>query len=277
MTTMLNPALSRRRFIVSTATAAGGLMLGFHLPLGGAEAAEIAAQPWTSPLDGGAEVNAWLVIDPDDNVLIRVAQSEMGEGVFTAMPMIVAEELECDWSKVRAEYASANRSLREGQVYQRMATRRQRRGPALARVPATGGRQRSRTPDRGGRRAVGRARLRVPRRKQPRAPRSLRAQRQLRSDRGRRGQGRAGRGAGDQDARSVPPARQADQAFGHRAQGQRHRQLRHRHPAAGHAVRVGGYLSGVRRQAQELRLRGDQGPAGRALGGRGAGRRRRDR
>jgi isoquinoline 1-oxidoreductase subunit beta len=122
MTTMLNPALSRRRFIVSTATAAGGLMLGFHLPLGGAEAAEIAAQPWTSPLDGGAEVNAWLVIDPDDNVLIRVAQSEMGEGVFTAMPMIVAEELECDWSKVRAEYASANRSLREGQVYQRMAT-----------------------------------------------------------------------------------------------------------------------------------------------------------
>jgi isoquinoline 1-oxidoreductase beta subunit len=122
MTTMLNPALSRRRFIVSTATAAGGLMLGFHLPSAGAGAAEIAAQPWTSPLDGGAEVNAWLVIDPDDNVLIRVAQSEMGEGVFTAMPMIVAEELECDWSKVRAEYASANRSLREGQVYQRMAT-----------------------------------------------------------------------------------------------------------------------------------------------------------
>jgi isoquinoline 1-oxidoreductase subunit beta len=121
MTIVLNPTLSRRRFIVSTATAAGGLMLGFHLP-GGARADEIAAQPWMSPLDGGTEINAWLLIDPDDNVLIRVAQSEMGEGIFTALPMIVAEELECDWSKVRAEYASANRSLREGGVYQRMAT-----------------------------------------------------------------------------------------------------------------------------------------------------------
>jgi isoquinoline 1-oxidoreductase beta subunit len=122
MTISINPALSRRRFIVSTATAAGGLMLGFHLPPGGARADEIATQPWMSPLDGGTEINAWLLIDPDDNVLIRVAQSEMGEGVFTALPMIVAEELECDWSKVRAEYASANRSLREGGVYQRMAT-----------------------------------------------------------------------------------------------------------------------------------------------------------
>jgi isoquinoline 1-oxidoreductase subunit beta len=122
MTTVLNPTLSRRRFIVSAASAAGGLMLGFHLPSGNARAAEIAAQPWLPPFDGGAEINAWLLIDPDDNVLIRVAQSEMGEGIFTALPMIVAEELECDWSKVRAEYASANRSLREGGVYQRMAT-----------------------------------------------------------------------------------------------------------------------------------------------------------
>ena len=71
---------------------------------------------------GGAEVNAWLVISPDDTVTIRVAQSEMGEGVFTAMPMIVAEELHCDWNKVQAEYASANRSIREGGVYKRMAT-----------------------------------------------------------------------------------------------------------------------------------------------------------
>jgi isoquinoline 1-oxidoreductase beta subunit len=122
MTTMLNPTLSRRRFVVSSATAAGGLMLGFHLPGHAAEAAEIATKPWMAPLEGGAEINAWLLIDPDDNVLIRVAQSEMGEGIFTALPMIVAEELECDWSKVHAEYASANRSLREGGVYQRMAT-----------------------------------------------------------------------------------------------------------------------------------------------------------
>jgi isoquinoline 1-oxidoreductase beta subunit len=73
-------------------------------------------------MEGGTEVNAWLVIGSDDTVTIRVAQSEMGEGVFTSMPMLVAEELECDWTKVRAEYASANRSLRENRVYQRMAT-----------------------------------------------------------------------------------------------------------------------------------------------------------
>jgi isoquinoline 1-oxidoreductase subunit beta len=85
-------------------------------------AAAVAPQPWTAPTASGAEVNAWLIIGSDDTVTIRVAQSEMGEGVFTSMPMLVAEELECDWQKVHAEYASANRSLRENRVYQRMAT-----------------------------------------------------------------------------------------------------------------------------------------------------------
>ena len=73
-------------------------------------------------MEGGQEVNAWLIIGSDDTVIIRVAQSEMGQGVFTSMPMLVAEELACDWTKVRAEYASANRSLRQNRVYQRMAT-----------------------------------------------------------------------------------------------------------------------------------------------------------
>jgi isoquinoline 1-oxidoreductase beta subunit len=114
--------ISRRQFVISTAAIGGGLVLGFFLPSRQAEAADIAQKPWTPPTEGGKEVNAWLVIGSDDTVLIRVAQSEMGEGVFTSMPMIVAEELECDWTKVRAEYASANRSLRENRVYQRMAT-----------------------------------------------------------------------------------------------------------------------------------------------------------
>ena len=70
----------------------------------------------------GTELNAWLVIDPNGVVTIRVAQSEMGEGVFTAMPMIVAEELDCDWKKVKPEYASANRSVTNNRVYQRMGT-----------------------------------------------------------------------------------------------------------------------------------------------------------
>ena len=98
------------------------LLLGFTLPSRGTEAAIVPSQPWTSTSTNGAEVNAWLIIGSDDTVTIRVAQSEMGEGVFTSMPMLVAEELECDWEKVRAEYASANRNLRENRVYQRMAT-----------------------------------------------------------------------------------------------------------------------------------------------------------
>jgi len=113
---ILEAGVSRRRFLSTSLTAAGGLAIGVCLP-GIAGAASIAAQPW----DAG-EINAWIVIEPDDQVVIRVAQSEMGEGVLTAMPMIVAEELACDWTKVRAEYASANRNVREDNIYKRMGT-----------------------------------------------------------------------------------------------------------------------------------------------------------
>jgi isoquinoline 1-oxidoreductase subunit beta len=117
-----DPKLDRRQFLLTTSVVGGAFVLGFFLPSRQAETAVIAEKPWTPPTQGGTEVNAWLVIGSDDAVTIRVAQSEMGEGVFTSMPMLVAEELECDWTKVRAEYASANRSLRENRVYQRMAT-----------------------------------------------------------------------------------------------------------------------------------------------------------
>ena len=128
--------LNRRKFIVASASAsaAGGLMLAFRIP--GARADAMMDEPWKAG-EGGQEVNAWLVIDPDDTVTIRVAQSEMGEGVFTAMPMLVAEELQCDWSKVRAVYADVNRHVtsnaepymvaagaakKTDNLYQRMAT-----------------------------------------------------------------------------------------------------------------------------------------------------------
>lgn len=118
----LDPKMNRRQFMLTTSVVGGAFVLGFSLPARRVEAATIAPQPWTPPLEGGAEVNAWLIIHPDDTVIIRVAQSEMGEGVFTAMPMLIAEELACDWTTVKAEYASANRSLRENRVYQRMVT-----------------------------------------------------------------------------------------------------------------------------------------------------------
>ena len=107
---MSTMTLNRRKFIIASTSAAGGLMLGLRIPTA-AHAAAIMDEPWMAD-EGGQEVNAWLVIDPDDTVTIRVAQAEMGEGVFTAMPMLVAEELECDWSKVRAVYADINRHVR---------------------------------------------------------------------------------------------------------------------------------------------------------------------
>src|SRR5919198_6427713 len=118
----IDSPINRRQFMITTAAMGGAFVLGFFLPPRKAEAAIIAQQPWTPPATTGTEINAWLIIGGDDTVTIRVAQSEMGEGVFTSMPMLVAEELACNWTKVRAEYASANRSLRENRVYQRMAT-----------------------------------------------------------------------------------------------------------------------------------------------------------
>ncbi|WP_189045964.1 xanthine dehydrogenase family protein molybdopterin-binding subunit [Aliidongia dinghuensis] len=114
--------LSRRFFITAGLSAAGGLAIGVALPESVA-AFGIDAAPFKPAGDGkAAEVNAWILIEPDDSVIIRVAKSEMGEGILTALPMIVAEELECDWTKVRAEYADAHRNFVESKPYGPMST-----------------------------------------------------------------------------------------------------------------------------------------------------------
>src|SRR5947209_16337896 len=114
-------ALSRRQFVTTALTATGGFALGFAVP-GLAQAASLGSEPWSKETAVAGEINAWIVIEPDDTVIIRYARAEMGQGSFTALPMIVAEELECDWSKVKAEHASANRNVREDHVYKRMST-----------------------------------------------------------------------------------------------------------------------------------------------------------
>jgi isoquinoline 1-oxidoreductase beta subunit len=118
--------LTRRHFIVAGATAAGGLAVGIGLLPGAAEAFTVAAKPWAQPLDQEGtspyDIDAWIAIEPDDSILIRYTRSEMGQGSMTALPMIVAEELQCDWSKVRVEYGSANRSYRENNVYGDMSS-----------------------------------------------------------------------------------------------------------------------------------------------------------
>src|SRR5437879_1444724 len=90
---------------------------------GAAIAVRLSGRPWES-LAGKSdiEVGPWLMIAPDDTVTIRVGQSEMGQGVITSCAKMVAEELECDWSKVRAEYVSVNRHFRENKVYKRLVT-----------------------------------------------------------------------------------------------------------------------------------------------------------
>jgi len=110
--------LSRRHFILTAATAAGGFMIGIGAAPGRASAATVTAQPWNDDNAYAAnEIDAWIAIDPDDSILIRYQRSEMGQGSMTAVPMMIAEELQCDWSKVRIEYASPNRNLRENKVY----------------------------------------------------------------------------------------------------------------------------------------------------------------
>src|SRR5215831_12299640 len=104
--------MNRRDFLASTAAVGGAMVLGFYVPSTSARAASVQGQPWyRDPMV--PEINAWLTIAPDDTVTIRVGQTEMGTGVFTSCPMMVAEELQCDWSKVRAEYASPHRNATE--------------------------------------------------------------------------------------------------------------------------------------------------------------------
>ncbi len=83
------PKIDRRSFVVGTAAAGAGLTLGMTLPFGAAQAQQ-----------GTPELNAWVVVKPDDTVVIRFARSEMGQGALTGLCQLVAEELECDWSKV---------------------------------------------------------------------------------------------------------------------------------------------------------------------------------
>ncbi|MFZ0421460.1 MAG: molybdopterin cofactor-binding domain-containing protein [Xanthobacteraceae bacterium] len=114
----MNANLTRRHFIVTATSAAGGLMLGIGAAPAIAEAATVVAQPWNEDNAYAAnEIDAWIAIDPDDSILIRYQRSEMGQGSMTALPMMINEELHADWSKVRIEYASPNRNLRENNVY----------------------------------------------------------------------------------------------------------------------------------------------------------------
>jgi isoquinoline 1-oxidoreductase beta subunit len=117
----------RRQFIVATAVMGGGMALWLQgcgpQPVEAALAqSRVNREPWLPPTEGGVEINPWIVIGEDDRVLIRVNQSEVGQGVLTSNPMMICEELECDWSKVQSMFADPNRHARENNAYRRLYT-----------------------------------------------------------------------------------------------------------------------------------------------------------
>jgi isoquinoline 1-oxidoreductase beta subunit len=96
--------VSRRFFLKSSATAFGALVLGF--------APAARAQEGAS-----GEVNHWIVIQPDNTVVLRLTRSEMGQGSLTGLAQLLVEELECDWQNVRTEYVSPRENLARGEVW----------------------------------------------------------------------------------------------------------------------------------------------------------------
>jgi isoquinoline 1-oxidoreductase beta subunit len=102
------PKISRRKFVIGSAAVGSGLALGLKIPFG---PEVVRAQ------DGSPEINAWVVIRPDDTVVIRVARSEMGQGTITGLAQMVTEELECDWSKVTTEYPTPGQSVKRKRVW----------------------------------------------------------------------------------------------------------------------------------------------------------------
>jgi isoquinoline 1-oxidoreductase subunit beta len=108
--------ISRRSFIVATAAATGGLAIGIRVPF---EPGFVDAQ---SAAAADAEVNAWVVVKPDDTCVIRIARSEMGQGTRTGLAQLVAEELECDWKKVVTESITPGQNLARARVWGEMGT-----------------------------------------------------------------------------------------------------------------------------------------------------------
>lgn len=102
---------TRRRFIGGTAATAGALVVGFHIPRKG-----LAQTPLPD------EVNAWVVVKPDDTVVVRIARSEMGQGTLTGLAQLVADELDCNWAKVTTEYPTPGQNLARQRAWGNFST-----------------------------------------------------------------------------------------------------------------------------------------------------------
>ncbi|NCY04937.1 MAG: xanthine dehydrogenase family protein molybdopterin-binding subunit, partial [Burkholderiaceae bacterium] len=111
------PNLSRRQFIVGSSAVSAGLAIGLEFPavIGSAQASTVqAAMP--------PEIGVWVMIQPNDTVIIRVVRSEMGQGTITGLAQLVAEELECDWKKITIDYPTPGESLKRKGVWGSFST-----------------------------------------------------------------------------------------------------------------------------------------------------------
>ena len=112
---------SRRSFLKTSSRLGTGLVLAFHIPLV-AQAAEAAQSAQAAQAAIAPEVNAWVLVRPDDTVVIRIARSEMGQGTLTGLAQLVAEELDCDWARVTTEYPTPGQSLKRNRVWGSFST-----------------------------------------------------------------------------------------------------------------------------------------------------------
>ena len=110
---MTSTVQTRRRFLGTSAAATGGLVVAFHIPFSGEAVAQAAP---------AAEVNAWVVVKPDDSIVIRIARSEMGQGTLTGLAQLVAEELDANWAKVMTEYPTPGQNLARNRVWGNFGT-----------------------------------------------------------------------------------------------------------------------------------------------------------
>ena len=108
---------SRRNFIVGSAAVGTGLAIGFDLSfISAANAAMGSGLSSTAPL-ATPEIGVWVVVKPNDDVVVRIVRSEMGQGTITGLAQMVAEELQCDWKKVSYEYPTPGESLKRKQAW----------------------------------------------------------------------------------------------------------------------------------------------------------------
>ena len=156
-----DPGLSRRTLLQVGAAAGGGLLVGFLAPVGGAEGQEDVPK-------GGFAPNAFIRIDPASNVTLVMPQVEMGQGTYTSISMILAEELDADWSKVSFEHAPPNDALYANPMLRPAGDRQLQLHPRLLDAAAQGRGRRADNAGRGRGDRLGR------RRRPPAAPKPAR-------------------------------------------------------------------------------------------------------